>query len=210
MLSKIFEPFVHEGAVPVMARGAMERLLSALWVDVVFAKTTKSQFTREALFSSVFALLLRVLMSQAKSVRYAYLAEGEELVVSLLSVYSKLNGVTPARSAGLVRESALTCAAAINRMGGRNPGLLGDYKVLILDGSNLAATEHRIQELRTLGAGPLPGKSLVVFDPALGCVVEMVPCEDGHTQERKLRPDVFPMAEAGQVWVAAILSKNNF
>ena len=202
MLSKIFNPFVEKAPVSVMARAAMERLLSPLWINEVFKKTTDGQYTRELLFSSLFGVMIRVVLSQARSVRYAYLMKAEEITVSLTSVYNKLNGVTPATAAGLVRESALTCAEAINKMDGLNPALLNGYTIRILDGNCLAATEHRIKELRTMSAGPLPGKTLVVFDPAVGCVIAMVPCEDGHTQERKLVSDVFPMAEAGQVWVA--------
>lgn len=200
-MTSIFEPFVEKNPVSVMARGAMERLLSPTWIDEVFKRTTDGQYTRDLLFSSVFGLMVRVVMSHARSIRYAYLAQAEEIAVSLTSVYNKLNGVTPATSAALVRESALTCAQAINAMKGRNAALLPGYSVRILDGNCLAATEHRIEELRSLAAGPLPGKSLVVFDPDLGVIVDIVPCEDGHTQERKLLREILPMAEAGQVWI---------
>jgi len=65
----------------------------------------------------------------------------------------------------------------------------------------LAATEHRIEELRALGAGALPGKSLVVYDPERGCVLDVVPCEDGHTQERALLSEILPMVQKGELWI---------
>ena len=43
MLSKIFNPFVEKAPVSVMARAAMERLLSPLWINEVFKKTPPCQ-----------------------------------------------------------------------------------------------------------------------------------------------------------------------
>ncbi len=202
MLPPIFANFVEDRPLSVMARAALERLLSPLWTNKVFAKTSEAQYTRNLLFSSVFGLMIRVVMSQVKSIRYAYRAQGEDIVVSLTSVYNKLNGVSAATSASLVRESGLIFAEAIDEMEGRNPALLPGYTVLIVDGNAFPATEHRIEELRTVSAGPLPGKALVVFNPELGCVIDMVPCEDAHTQERKILAGLLPMAKPGQVWLA--------
>ena len=202
MLPSIFAPFVKNKPLSVMARAAMERLLSPLWINKVFAKMSDGQYTRDLLFSSVFGLMIRVVMSQAKSIRYAYMDQAENIGVSLTSVYNKLNGVSPATSASLVRESGLIFAAAIDEIKGRNPALLPGYTFYIVDGNAFPATEHRIEETRTVSAGPLPGKALVVFNPDLGCVIDMVPCEDAHTQERKILVGLLPMAKAGQVWLA--------
>jgi hypothetical protein len=48
----------------------------------------------------------------------------------------------------------------------------------------------------------LPGKALVVFDPQRETIEAMVPCEDGHAQERALLGQVGPLVGTGQVWVA--------
>jgi len=202
MLPSIFDPFVKNRPLSVMARGAMERLLSPLWINRVFAKMSDGQYTRDLLFSSVFGLMIRVVLSQAKSIRYAYMDQAEDIVVSLTSVYNKLNGVSPAASASLVRESGLIFTEAIDQVEGRNPPLLPGFTVFIVDGNAFPATEHRIDELRTVSAGPLPGKALVVFNPDLGCVIDMVPCEDAHTQERKILVGLLPMAKRGQLWLA--------
>ena len=200
-LEAIFHPFIKKSAVSVMARAAMERLLSPKWIDEVFNKTTDGQYTRSLMFSSVFGLMVRVVFKQAKSVRSAYLDKAEKLTVSLTSVYNKLNGVTPTTAAGLVRESGRACAAVINQMGGCRVPLLEGYTTRILDGNCLAASEHRLKELRTTGAGALPGKSLVVYDPDRGCVLEIVPCEDAHTQERALLGEILAMVKPGELWI---------
>jgi len=201
VLQEIFQPFVEKSAVSVMARAALERLLSPAWVNEVFEKTTDGQYTRTLLFSSVFSVMVRVVFRQAKSARWAYQHGTEEVGVSLTSVYNKINGVTPTTAAALVREAGRSCAQLIDEMGGRRPPWLEGYLIRILDGNCLAATEHRLKALRRLGAGALPGKSLVVYDPESGVVRDMVPCEDGHAQERALLTQVLPMVQPGELWI---------
>lgn len=50
-------------------------------------------------------------------------------------------------------------------------------------------------------AGALPGQALVVLDPALRLVIDVFPCEDGHTQERALLEDVLPTVRKGDLWI---------
>jgi hypothetical protein len=47
----------------------------------------------------------------------------------------------------------------------------------------------------------LPGKSLVVYEPALGVVTDVFPCENGHAQERSLFGAVLDTVEAGDLWI---------
>jgi IS4 transposase len=87
-------------------------------------------------------------------------------------------------------------------MGGERATWLPGYRVKILDGNHLAGTEHRLLELRTIGAGALPGKALVVLDPQAMLVTDVFPCEDGHAQERSLLDPVLEAVRPGEVWVA--------
>jgi hypothetical protein len=80
--------------------------------------------------------------------------------------------------------------------------LLAGYRVKILDGNHLAATEHRIAETRTLNSAPLPGQALVVLDPQLRLVLDVIPCEDAHAQERSLLDEVLPSFETGDLVIA--------
>jgi len=50
-------------------------------------------------------------------------------------------------------------------------------------------------------AAALPGQTLVVLDPELGLVVDVVACEDGHTQERALLGEVLTRVEPGDLWL---------
>lgn len=56
--------------------------------------------------------------------------------------------------------------------------------------------------MRNTSAGPLPGKSLVVLDPALMLAIDFFPCEDGYTQERSLLKEVLNTVEPGDLWIA--------
>src|SRR4029079_18214940 len=76
------------------------------------------------------------------------------------------------------------------------------YKVRILDGNHLGATEHRIDELRRTWAAPLPGKALVVFDQAKGLVRDVFLTEDGQAQERRLIGRVLETVQHGELWIA--------
>lgn len=104
-------------------------------------------------------------------------------------------------AAALTRQTATGLAAVLDQLGGALPELLPGYRVKILDGNCLAKTEHRLKELRLLAAGPLPGKSLVVLDPARMLVADVFPCEDGHTQERALLEQVLPTVAANDLWI---------
>jgi hypothetical protein len=73
--------------------------------------------------------------------------------------------------------------------------------VKILDGNCIEASERRLKVLRDVQAGALPGKSLVVYEPALGLVCAVFPCEDGHAQERSLLGPVLETVQAGDLWI---------
>ena len=77
-----------------------------------------------------------------------------------------------------------------------------EHRQACLDGNHLAASEHRLKELRDIAAGPLPGQTLVVWDPDRRLVVDAFPCEDGHAQERSLLIDVLDSMQPGEVWIA--------
>ncbi|MDP7211762.1 MAG: IS4 family transposase [Vicinamibacterales bacterium] len=201
MLGKIFQRFVDKSPICVMARGLLERVLSSDSVDEVFERSANRQYTRDLLFSTTVDLMSHVVCGQRKSVHAAYQANVDEIGVSVTSVYNKLNGVETVTSQSLVRDTAESVQPIIEKMGGTIPPLLPGYRVKILDGNCLPATDHRIRELRQSAAGPLPGKSLVVLDPQLKLAVDVFPCEDGHAQERSLLDQVLPTVEAGDCWI---------
>lgn len=201
-LGDVFQRFVEKSPISVMAGGLVERLLNPDRLNELFERSAISQYTRELLFSTMFDLMSEVVMGARRSVHAAYQASREEISVSIASVYNKLDGIETVVSAALVRETGREVAAVIEEMGGQIPALLPGYRVKILDGNAIAATEHRIRELRSHSAGPLPGKSLVVLDPQMHAAIDVFPCEDGHAQERSLLGEVLKRIESRDVWIA--------
>jgi hypothetical protein len=202
MLATIFDAFVAASPVSVMLRGVMERVFRPERLDEIFEQYAEVQYTRELLFSDLVNLLSLVVCGIHPSVNAAYKAKAQEMNVTRNAIYAKLNGVEPRVSAALLRDSTAELAQLVLQMGGESPPLLEDYQVRILDGNALAATERRLKVLRTVAAAPLPGKSLVVLDPALRLVVDIFPCEDGHAQERRLFEQVLATLKPQQLWIA--------
>ena len=202
MFSEIFNRFATKSAVSVMFRGTLENAVTAELLDEVFAKTAKRQRCGELLFSLVVNLLAIVTTGSRKSVNEAYLARKEEFTVSVASVYNKLNGMETEVSRQMVRQTAMRMAEVVTQLAPRRPPMLAGYRTKILDGNHLAATEHRIEELRSIAAGPLPGHALVVLEPDRMLATDVFPCEDGHAQERSLLLQVLTTVEARDLWIA--------
>src|SRR3954469_7856951 len=202
LLDFIFERFAQQSPVTVMARAALEHALSPQAIDALFERTAQRQYTRTLLFSSVVDLMGSVVAKIQPPVNAAYRAKSEALGVSLRAVYDKLERLEPGLSAELVRHTGRTLDPVVTAMGGERAAWLPGYRIKILDGNHLAGTDHRLKELRTIGAGALPGHALVVLDPQAMLVTDVFPCEDGHAQERSLLDSVLETIRAGQVWIA--------
>jgi len=202
ILSEIFERFIEESPVTVMARAALENALPPSAIDALFESVAERQYTRDLLFSDVVGLMAMVVCKVRPSINAAYKKYAEALGVTRKAVYNKINGMEPAVGAALVRHTAAALAPVVEAMGGRREPWLPGYRVRILDGSHLPGTEHRITPLRTERAGALPGQALVVFDPESMLVTDAIPCEDGHAQERSMTAQVLAVVGPGQLWVA--------
>ena len=201
MLAHVFERFVQQSPISVMVRGMLERVLGADQLDQFYERTAQKQYTRDLLFSTVYDLLSQVVFRVQPSVRAAYRAQQDDVATSVVSVYNKLKGIETHTSAELVRYSARELAPLIDHMGAERQPWLEGYRVKIVDGNCIEASDHRLKALREIGAGALPGKSLVVYDPAWGLVRDVFPCEDGHAQERSLFGRVLDTVEPGDVWI---------
>jgi hypothetical protein len=201
MLGEVFERFVEKSPISVMVRASLERVLGADRLDLWFERTAQKQYTRDLLFSSVYDMMNQVVFCVQPSVRAAYQAQQDDVGASLVSVYNKLNHLETHTAAELVRYSAREFAPLIAPMGGERAPWLAGYRIKIVDGNCLEASEHRIEALREAKRRALPGKSLVVYEPAQGSVTDVCPCEHGHAQERSLFGALLKTVEAGDLWI---------
>jgi len=203
VLEPLFERFISQAPLSVMARATLEHALSAEALDALFEQTAQRGYTRELLFSTAVDLMSRVVCGQARHVSTAFSHLQERIPVTLKSVYEKLEHIEPAVSAALVRSVSQRCETLIGELGGACRGLLpAPYRVKILDGNHLGATQKRLRVTRGHTAGPLPGVCLAVLDPAAMLVTDVIPAEDGYTNERALIEQVLPRVNAHEVWIA--------
>jgi DDE family transposase len=202
LLSPVFERFVERTPFAVMARSLLERALTPEALDALFEEKADTQYTRELTFSSVVDLMGQVVTSAFPSVRAAFLDKSFDISVSLTSLYNKLQRIEPAVAAELVAHSSRQFQPLLEEIGGTLPEPVPGYAMHVLDGNNIAATEHRLDETHGNSAAPLPGKSLCVFRPAYQLVTDIVLCEDGHAQERSLVDPILARVEKDSLWVA--------
>src|SRR3954470_6525925 len=163
VLGDIFERFAAQSPVTVMARAALEHALDPGAIDAHFEEVAERQCTRKLLFSQVVDLMGAVVCNVRPAIHAAFQANAESIGVSLRAVYDKVDRTEPGVSAELVRHTARTLGPVITAMGGGPPAWRPGPSIKILDGNPLAGTQHRLKELRPVGAGALPGHALVVL-----------------------------------------------
>ena len=201
LLGKVFERFASGSPLTVMLRGTLEYALRPEPLDQLFAATATRQYTHKLLFSTLVDVTALVVCRIHRSHHAAYQADPATVGASLRALYDKLDHTEPAVSAAMVHHVGERLIPVVQQLqAGLAPRLPG-YRMRILDGNHLAATQHRLKELRALRPGPLPGQALVVFDPQWMMITDVVPCEDGHAQERALLADILPLVQPNDVWV---------
>lgn len=198
----LFQRFVSERPVATIAQMITRRILDQDLVDRLFRDNAELQYEQVLLFSTLAKLMMSVTLGEYATVNAGYKRMAKELGVSVTSVYNKLQRIEPPTSRALVRHAYQRAVDVQQEIGGVQRNLLAGYAMRILDGNHLAGTEHRIKETRTLKAAPLPGKSLVVFDPRYNCVCDFLPIEDGHAQELSELDGVLETLERKQLWIA--------
>jgi hypothetical protein len=125
-----------------------------------------------------------------------------EMPVSVQALYDKIKRIELNLVRALVAGSAERLSDMLAPMvEGKAPKVPG-YRLRIVDGNHLPASEKRIKPLRGFRGAALPGYSLVVYDPDLGMAVDLEPCEDAHAQERAAVSSLLEQAMPGELWIA--------
>ena len=200
-MDEMLKRFSEQAPVAVLARLGLQRAISAEWVNQVFEEHSKSQYTRELLFSTVTELMSLVALGMRPSLHAAAQKMRDDLPVSLTALYDKVNRVETDVVRALARGSAARLAPVIAPLRrGATPTLPG-WRIRIVDGNHLPASEKRLAPLRGFRGAALPGHSLVVYDPDIDQVIDLIPCEDGHASERGLLPPALAAATKGELWM---------
>lgn len=201
VMDAVVKRCVEQSPVTVMARLALQRALEPAWVDELFERECGAQYTRELLFSTTVELMSVVAVGLRPSVHAAAMA-CKVLPVSVQALYDKIRRTSPHLVRALVQQSAVRLGQVLTpMMKGKAPTVPG-YRLRIVDGNHLPASEKRLKPLRGFRGAALPGHSLVVYDPDLDVAVDLVPCEDAHAQERSLMEAAQSQAQPGDLWIA--------
>ena len=198
----------HGQAVPlgVMVRGTMEWLLDQPMLEALFRQHAPEQYTRELTISALVGLFIQVSTGARPSVHAAYKfdqdADTPTIGTTYQALYGKLGRLQPAVSEAVVRYSAQRCGELLTATPTPRHEPLPGYRMRVLDGNVLTGTDHRIKALRRWLNACLPGKSLVIYEPGLGLVTDLVLEEDAYTQERALLTQVLPRLQADDLVVA--------
>ena len=200
-MTTLIDKFIAKFPCACLLRGALERVLSPDKLNTIFEEHSTRQYTRIILFSTICNLLFDVVLKTYPSALKAYLENKDNIPVSHASFYNKINNMDTSVSQALLRVTSDDLSKVIDEFPQRPPILPG-YSVRILDGNCIESSEKRLKVLRGSASAPLPGKSLVVFNPDKQLVCDVFPCPDGHAQERSLLQHVLPTIQSGQVWIA--------
>lgn len=199
MLQEVLSRFEQQSPISVMARVALEQAMPSGWIDEVFEAHRQRQYPRELLFSTVVELVSLVSLGLRPSL-HAAAKQANNLPVSLAALYDKINRTEPAILRALVQGNARRLAPVVAPMG-TVPSLPG-WRLRVLDGNHLPASEKRLAPLRLHRGAALPGHTLVVYDPDSTLVTDIVSCEDAHAQERSAMAPLLACAEPGELWIA--------
>jgi Transposase DDE domain len=183
-------PHCHAVPLGVMVRGIMESLLDAEVLEKLLQEHAPEQYTLELTIDALVGLLIQVSAGHRASVFAAYTADQAAttptISTSYQALYGKLGRMDPKLSEAIVRFCAEKLRPVLEKLPRANEPILAGYQTKILDGNVLTGTDHRLTALRQWLNACLPGKSLVILEPDLGLISDLVLCEDAYTQERAL------------------------
>jgi hypothetical protein len=198
-LPAVLNPCIEKSPITVMTRIALDWIIQGTPFDQLFERSAEGEYTREFTLEHLVLVMLDVVSGFHPSTRSAFRDRQLQLIASLSAFYAKLNRLGPAITVEVVRHTARRCRALIEAAGGLLPEPITGYSARILDGNVLAGTDHRLTPTRTTWSACLPGKSLAIYEPASGLILDLILEEDAHTQERDLLKEV-PVA-ARELWI---------
>jgi IS4 transposase len=200
-MDAILERFATQCPVAVMARLGLQRALTAEWVDAIFETHRETQYPRELLFSTVVELMSLVALGLRPSLNAAAQKAGRALTVSRTALYDKVNHTEPAVMRALVAGSATRLRPVMAPLRPDARPWLPGWRVRVVDGNHLPASEKRLAPLRGFRGAALPGLSLVVYDPDADLVTDLIPCEDAHAGERPALATLLAAAQPDELWI---------
>jgi IS4 transposase len=201
IVNEVLQRFEQHSPLTVMARIGLEHALNAAWVNELFEAQRGTQYTRELLFSTTVEVMSLVALGLRPSV-HAAVKQMPNLPVSYQALYEKIKKTEPQVIRALVQGSSERLLPLVEALTDKHSPTVPGYRTRIVDGNHLPASQKRLKVLRDFRGAALPGQSLVVYDPDRQLVVDVLTCEDAHTQERVLMKQILETATQGDLWLA--------
>ena len=178
----VLDRFVDKCPLAVMARSIIEALLGDQ-LNEVFERNRSRQYDHIIPFSVLAMSMAEIVIGATPNRHQAYVKFKEEIRVSVIAYYKKLNNVEPSISEAVVQYSADRAAEMLDELDFSPRIVLPGYRCFVIDGNHLQKTEKRLKQTRGLCAAPLPGIIVARYD-LQNCLLDRAYLlEDAHAQE---------------------------
>ncbi len=178
----VLERFIQKNPLAVMTRCVVGMLMGDE-LDGVFEQHRTRQYGETIRFSTVVSSMAEIALGTVPNRNQAFLKYQDELQVSRVAYYGKINRTEPGVSEAVVRYSALKAGELMQSLDFEPWMALKNYRCFSIDGNHLAGTQKRLKEARGLRAATLPGTIVARFDHQTGLFDQAWLLEDGHAQE---------------------------
>src|SRR5947209_12948857 len=198
---------IEVSPLTVLVRGVLEWACPHSFLEELFDRECRPrQWNRKLTISAIAWLMLAVVAGVRRSVFAAFQADQASdeptIAATASALYAKYGRIDPRYTTAVVRESGRRMSRLLASAGIKEPFGWEGYRVVILDGTDLAGTEHRLKPLRRIQAAGLPGRFVAAFEVATGAVIDAAASEDAYTSERVLVRDILATATARDLFVA--------
>lgn len=191
----------------VLVRGVLEWACPQCLFEALFDRECRpQQWDRKLTISAITWLMLSVVAGVRRSVFAAFQADQASdcptILATASALYAKYGRIGPGYTTAVVRESGRRMSQLLRAAGVSEPFGWEGYRVIVVDGTDLAGTEHRLKELRGIKAAGLPGRFVAAYEIATDQVVDAEASEDAYTSERVLVMPILARTMPGDLLVA--------
>src|SRR3954467_9976053 len=151
---------IEVSPLTVLVRGVLEWACPRSFFEELFDRECRpTQWNRKLAISVIAWLMLAVVSGVRRSVFAAFLADqasdSPTITATASALYAKYGRIDPRYTTAVVRESGRRMSRPLSAAGVKEPFGWEGYRVVVLDGTDLAGTEHRIKPLRRIKAAGL-------------------------------------------------------
>ena len=201
------ETAIEVSPLAVLVRGVLEWACPQSFFEELFDRECRpTQWTRKLAISAIAWRMLAVVSGVRRSVFAAFqadqAADAPTITATASALYAKYGRIDPRFTTAVVRESGRRMSELLRAAGVKEPFGWEGFRVIILDGTDLGGTEHRLKVLRGIKAAGLPGRFVAAYELATGVVIDAAASADAYTSERGLVRAILAAAVPDNLFVA--------